>query len=102
MAKKNTSELLDIEVLAEAAECLKVMAHPFRLRMVDILLGGPRPVHEIAALCGLPAHQACEHLRLMKGQGLLGSRRRGRLVFYEVVHPRLPALLKCIRSSCRK
>lgn len=99
-ARVEEDGLMSMELLAEAAECLKVMAHPVRLRIVDILMQGERPVHEIAALCDLPAHQTCEHLRLLKGQGLLDSRRRGREVFYRLVHPRLPALLTCIRKSC--
>lgn len=93
-------DLLPMEDLEKAAECLKVMGHPARLRMVDILMQGEFPVGEIAELCGLRHHHACEHLRLMQGRGLLGSQRRGREVYYQVADPRLPALLKCVRRTC--
>jgi ArsR family transcriptional regulator, zinc-responsive transcriptional repressor len=92
--------LLPVGLLEEAAECLRIMAHPVRLRIVDILMQGDFPVHEIAALCGLPAHQASEHLRLLQGRGLLASRRAGRTVYYRVASPRLPALLRCIGRTC--
>jgi DNA-binding transcriptional ArsR family regulator len=95
-------DLLPLEMLEEAAECIKVLGHPIRLRMVEILMQGEFPVHEIAELCQLPPHQACEHLRILKGHGLLGSHRRGRLVFYEIVDPRLPRLLNCIRAACKR
>ena len=92
--------LLPDAQLAEAAECLKVMAHPVRLRIVDILLQGEFPVHELGELCGLPSHQMSEHLRLLQGRGYLASERRGRAVYYRIAHRRLPALLACIRRTC--
>ncbi len=92
--------LLPADFLEAAAECLKVMAHPARLRMVDILMQSELPVGRIAELCELSPAQTCEHLRLMKGHGLLGSERRGREVYYRIVSPRLPALLKCIGQAC--
>lgn len=97
---ESTPTLLPADFLASAAECLKVMAHPARLRMVDILMQSELPVGKIAELCELSPAQTCEHLRLMKGHGLLGSDRRGREVYYRIISPQLPALLTCIRSAC--
>jgi DNA-binding transcriptional ArsR family regulator len=91
-------ELSPPESLQEAAECLKALGHAVRLRMVEILMQGEFPVHEIAQLCQLPPHQACQHLRLLRSHGLLASNRRGRAVFYRIADPRLPRLLNCIRA----
>ena len=99
---KTTADLLAPEALADAAECLKVLAHPDRLRIVDILAHGERAVHEVAGLCHLPHHQACGHLRLLKGHGLLASERDGRLVKYRIADPRLPRILACIRDACKR
>jgi DNA-binding transcriptional ArsR family regulator len=93
-------DLLPLDLLRDAAECLKVLAHPLRLRMVNILMQGEFPVHEVARLCELPPHQTCEHLRTLKGHGLLASDRRGRSVYYAIADPRLPRLLECIRAAC--
>jgi DNA-binding transcriptional ArsR family regulator len=76
--------LLSNSVLHEAAECLKVMAHPVRLRLVNILMQGEYAVHEMADLCETSPNQTCEHLRLLKGHGLLSSERRGRTVYYKI------------------
>jgi len=94
-------ELLSPDLLEGAADCLKALAHPARLRMVEVLEQGEFPVHEIAEICGLPPHQTCEHLRLLKAHGLLSSCRRGRTVIYEIADPRLPRLMNCIRMSCQ-
>ncbi len=92
--------LLPEAILTEATECLKVMAHPVRLRIVDILMQGRFQVHEIAELCGLPAHQTSEHLRLLQGRGLLAATRQGRSVYYAIARPQLPGLINCIRRTC--
>ena len=93
-------DLLSDEILDKAAECLRVIAHPVRLRIVDILMQGDYSVGEIAEMCDVPPSQTSEHLRLLKGQGLLDSERRARSVYYNIADPRLPAMLACIRRSC--
>ncbi len=87
------------DLLEEAAECLKVMGHPVRLKIVSILTQGEFAVHEIAELCGVSANQTCEHLRLLKSYRYLSSQRRGRTVYYKIVSPRLPRLITCITTS---
>lgn len=97
---KTDTEMLPMDALTEAAACLKIMAHPVRLRIVDILMQGDFPVHAIAEMCGVRQHQACEHLRLMQGCGLLKSERRAQSVFYKIASPRLPSLINCVRQHC--
>jgi ArsR family transcriptional regulator, zinc-responsive transcriptional repressor len=92
--------LLSIESLAEAAACLKVMAHPVRLRIVDILMQGSYTVREIAELCETRENQICEHLRLMQNCGFLTSERQGRAVYYKILSSQLPGLLNCVRQHC--
>ena len=88
--------LLSIQVLRDSAECLKIIAHPLRLRIVDILMQGEYPVHEIARLCETPPSQACAHLSMMKRNNLLGSKRRGKTVYYHISSNVLTAVIKCI------
>ncbi len=94
-------ELLSVEVLDQASECLKVLAHPVRLRMVEILMQGKFAVHEIARMCELSPNQACDHLRLLKGHKLLDSKRDGRTVYYTIASPQLIGIIECIRKNCR-
>jgi ArsR family transcriptional regulator, zinc-responsive transcriptional repressor len=90
--------LLDLDVLNEAAECLRTLAHPHRLRIVQMLLRGRYKVGELAAACAIPSHMASEHLRLMQRCGLLRSRRDGRCTYYEVAQPHLAGIIACIES----
>ncbi len=90
----------DIDRYRSRADILKAMAHPVRLRMVDILMQGDYPVKDIAEMCGVKQHQACEHLRLMQSCRLLSSERRGQSVYYKIASAQLPLLLGCIRQHC--
>ena len=99
IAEKTRPDLLPLDTLADMAACLKVMAHPVRLRIVDILLQGNFTVGEIAELCAIKQHQACEHLRHMQTCGLLTSERQGQRVYYKIASPNLPTLINCVRGK---
>ncbi len=90
--------LTDLDAMGQAAECLRTLAHPHRLRMVQMLLQGDFAVGELAAACKLPTPMASEHLRLMQRCGLLTSEKEGRKVYYQVVEPQLKSILKCIEN----
>lgn len=90
--------LTDLEALGQAAECLRALAHPHRLRMVQMLLQGDYTVGELADACELPSAMASEHLRLMQRCGFLKSEKEGRKVFYRVAEPHLKQILKCIED----
>ena len=91
-------KLTELESLGEAAECLRTLANPHRLRMVQMLLQGDFSVGELAEACGLPSAMASEHLRLMQRCGFLTSEKDGRQVFYRVAEPHLKNILGCIEA----
>ncbi|MBX3420434.1 MAG: winged helix-turn-helix transcriptional regulator [Pirellulaceae bacterium] len=98
MTKTKQTKLISIEALGKAAECLKVLAHPHRLRMIQMLLQGQYTVGELAASCKLPQAMTSEHLRLMQRCGFLSSDRAGRNVYYRVVEPHLANFMRCIEQ----
>tara|TARA_E500000305_G_scaffold44733_1_gene34791 strand:- start:99 stop:440 length:342 start_codon:yes stop_codon:yes gene_type:complete len=87
-----------VEDFAEAAECLKTLAHPVRLRIVQMLLHGRYTVGELAADCGIQDNVGSEHLRLLQRCGFLVSEREGRRVYYSVAEPHLEKLMACIEG----
>lgn len=88
----------DVGCFNQAAECLKTLAHPVRLRILQLLLHGRFTVGELASDCQIPDNVASEHLRLLQRCGLLDSRREGRFVFYGVAEPHLEQLMSCIEG----
>jgi DNA-binding transcriptional ArsR family regulator len=98
MARRTPSTArIPLEALEQAAECLRTLAHPHRLRMIEMLLGGRYTVGELAEACGIPSHMASEHLRLMKHCGFLTGEREGRRTYYRVIEPHLKEILGCVR-----
>lgn len=90
--------LTSLEQLGQAAECLRTLAHPHRLRIVQMLLGGRYTVGELADACGIPSHMASEHLRLMQRCGFLRAEKEGRRAYYAVTEPHLASILACIEA----
>ena len=97
-------KLISLKAMGEAAECLRTLAHPCRLRMVQMLLSGEYTVGELAEACEIPSHMASEHLGLMRDRGLLTSERRGRSMYYSVSEEGLRGIMDCIenRFCCEK
>src|SRR5436190_1034693 len=91
-------KLTPLDVLEQAAECLKLLAHPHRLRMVQMLLQGRYTVGELAESCGIPGHMASEHLRLMQRCGFMKSEKSGRNAFYQITEPHLANIMACIEE----
>ena len=102
MAARNRSarkaRLTPLEALAQAAECLKILAHPHRLRMIQMLLQGRYTVGELAGACEIPSHMASEHLRLMQRCDLLKSERDGRKAYYQITEPHLANIMACVEA----
>lgn len=97
-AAANPMRLTPLDQLEQAAECLKILAHPHRLRMIQMLLQGRYTVGELAEACEIPSHMASEHLRLMQRCGFLTSEKEGRKAFYQVSEQHLASIMGCIES----
>lgn len=94
----NQQRLLPLEALEQAAECLRTLAHPHRLRIVQMLLQGRFSVGELAEACEIPSHMASEHLRLMQRTGFLSSEKEGRFTFYSIAEPHLGDIMHCVEG----
>jgi ArsR family transcriptional regulator len=91
---------LSVELLERMAGTLRVLAHPQRLRIVEILEAETEaPVHEIVARLGLPQAAISQHLNHMRRAGLLKARRRGKEVWYGIAEPSSLIILDCIREK---
>jgi ArsR family transcriptional regulator, zinc-responsive transcriptional repressor len=98
MKTDQVDKLTSLEGLREAAECLRTLAHPIRLRMVQLMLQGELTVGQLAEACEIPSHMASEHLRMMQHCGLLTRRQDGRRTYYQVVEPTVERLMDCIEA----
>jgi len=96
MKKKNHAVVLTFGDFAEAAECLRTIAHPVRLRILQLVAKKAQSVGDLAQACDIRSHETSGHLRLLKDRGLLDSERRGRNVYYRLSEPAVRGILRCV------
>ncbi len=90
---------LPVELLGRMAQVLRLLAHPDRLRIIEILEAGAAPVHDVVDALGLPQAATSQHLNQMKRVGLVAAERRGKEVWYAIADPRSISILNCIRGK---
>lgn len=67
-----------------AADLLKAMANPQRLRVLCLLLEGERSVGQINEQIELSQSALSQHLAVLREQQLVNTRREAQTVFYSV------------------
>lgn len=66
------------------ARIVRILAHPKRLEIVDVLRGGERTVKEIAEATRLAQTSASHHLAALRQGGIVEVRREGSFVHYRL------------------
>jgi len=82
--------------LEKAADVLRVVAHPARLRILQLLEGGEKTVTEIYTALDLPQAYTSQQLSLMKSKDVLASRREGPQVFYRIANRNVLKIIHCV------
>jgi ArsR family transcriptional regulator len=80
------------------AEFLRVLGHPVRVRILELLRDGERSVGALQAERGLDSSGTSQHLGVLRRQGVLETRKEGTSVFYRVRDPRTFQLLDSARQ----
>jgi DNA-binding transcriptional ArsR family regulator len=97
MSSQPLIRAIDPAALAKAADVIKVVGHPDRLRILEFLEEGERCVGEIQEVLELPQAIVSQHLAKMRGWNIVESRREGTHVFYHIIEPKVRHILDCIR-----
>lgn len=85
-----------------AADFLRTLAHPARLRMVCALLGGELTAGELAARAGLRAPAVSQQATVLETGGLIHRRRDARSVHYSLASPAVRAQARLLhRLFCK-
>jgi DNA-binding transcriptional ArsR family regulator len=68
-----------------AGDLLRALAAPIRLAIVSELAQGERCVHELVEKLGAAQPLVSQHLRVLRGAGVVRGSRRGREIAYTLV-----------------
>jgi ArsR family transcriptional regulator, zinc-responsive transcriptional repressor len=78
-----------------ASELLTALASPVRLSIVALLdEHGTRCVHQLVDALGVPQPLVSQHLRVLRGAGLVVGERRHREVHYALVDPHVGHIVR--------
>lgn len=87
----------------EAADFLKALAAPGRLRVLCLLSSGEHSVTALAEAMGAPQPTVSRHLTLLKKDGIVASRSSGATRFYRIADVRVEKLMRLLYESfCEK
>jgi ArsR family transcriptional regulator len=81
------------------AGLFKGLAHPIRIRMLEILSGNDEvSVSDLLREIALEPSHVSQHLAVLRGHRLVVSERRGSLVYYRLAYPQVADLLRVARA----
>ena len=80
------------------ADLFKVLGHPARVRIIELLRDGERNVGELQVALDLDPSGTSQHLSALRKAGLVETRRDGTSVYYRLRDPRALQLLAVARQ----
>lgn len=87
-----------IPVYLAKAELFRTLGHPVRIRVLELLLDGPRPVRELLADIEIEASSLSQQLAVLRRVGLVTSSREHGNVLYQLAAPEVASLLAAGRE----
>jgi ArsR family transcriptional regulator len=85
-------------IAALKADLFKAMAHPARVRVLEVLAGGERAVGELQPEVGLELSHLSQQLAVLRRAGLVTSRKVGSSVIYDLKDPLVSDLLRVAKQ----
>ncbi len=89
---------VEIQPYDAQAQLLKVLTHPARLAILNILRDGEHCVCHMEAHLGYRQAYISQQLMVLREAGLIQDRRDGWNVFYRVVEPRVFDILSAVEQ----
>jgi len=84
--------------IENAAQFLKVMSHPARLRILCALRDGEQTVQNLEYYTGIRQTSLSQHLSLLKTRGVLVSRRESTYSLYRFSNEKITGLFDLIKE----
>lgn len=80
------------------ADFFKTLAHPARIRVLELLRDGERSVGDLIPQVGLEASHLSQQLGILRRANILKTRKEGSTVFYSVADTRIFELLEVAKA----
>jgi DNA-binding transcriptional ArsR family regulator len=80
------------------AEFFRSLAHPARIRILELLVAGDRSVTELLPAVALEASNLSQQLGVLRRAGIVSARRQGNSVTYSITSAHIAELLAVSRT----
>ena len=80
------------------AEFFKALAHPLRIKILELLVEGDKNVNEIQNLVGSEGSAVSQQLTVLRGKNIVTGTRDGNRVIYSLRDPMIVELLAVARQ----
>lgn len=81
------------EIAVAKAEMFRALAHPTRIRVLEVLVDGEQSVGALADILNVDLPPLSQQLAVLRNAHVVMTRREGSMVFYRVADPRMSQLL---------
>ena len=93
------NKLIDREEdIQQAAQAIKAIAHPLRLKILCVLGGQEISVQDIVEQVGTSQSNISQHLAILRDKGVLATRRDANRVYYRIDDLRTLKLIGMMRD----
>jgi DNA-binding transcriptional ArsR family regulator len=89
---------MDANLQQFKAEFFKALAHPMRIRILEVLSEGERNVNELQAILGSEGSAVSQQLAVLRAKNLVNTVKEGTMVVYSLRDPLLKDLLAVARQ----
>jgi len=79
------------------AEFFRMLGHPVRIRVLELLQDGPMPVRELRAAIEVEPSSLSQQLAVLRRSGIVSSRREGSTVVYALAGGDVADLMRAAR-----
>lgn len=82
--------------IEHAIRICRMLSNDARLKILCFLADGEKSVSQLKALTKLQQPNVSQQLARLRDDGLVGSRRDGKMMYYTLKHPGMRVVLECL------
>lgn len=89
---------MEDQIYAYHADMCKVLSHPKRLELINVLRDKEMSVGELSQRLELAIGNLSQHLAMMRERHILASRKEGNMVYYRITNPKILKAFDLLRE----
>ncbi|MFD1936723.1 MULTISPECIES: ArsR/SmtB family transcription factor [Nonomuraea] len=89
---------MSVPLYEAKAELFRLLGHPVRIRVLELLQDGPRPVRDLLAAIEVEPTGMSQHLAVLRRSGMVSAHRDGSTMVYALAGGDVADLLRAARK----